>query len=84
MSVLSDKEVGELWRYARLGRYWTCTMGCKDDIKKLIRKLVEERSWAYRARCAHAAHDRAENAGGACDHTLDALRDFGIDPKNWA
>jgi len=61
---MTDEEVGELWRaYAD---WWQPKIG--ENVRSLIRKLVEERQLQYVA------------SGNSLEC---ALRDFGIDPKTW-
>lgn len=64
-----DKEVGELWR-----RY--CESQYEHAVEKdLIRKLVEERAKSFCETMPTCYMHKV--------HTEEALREFGIDPKEW-
>ena len=71
---MTDREVGELWE-------WVAVINPNDgkvdnwEVKKLIRKLVDER-----ARVTYI-NQLGEDPKYA---EWNALRDFGIDPKDWA
>jgi len=71
---MRDREVGELWRK---GISSHVHRPCLQERNALIRKLVEERTGLYAE--AHLCNNQAE-----CQHTNEALDDFGIDPATWA
>lgn len=78
MDVMTDKEVGELWRTVI---YWAQQPYPPSNtrlIEGLIRKLVEERMQLLEERCQF---------GAACigphGHELEALNDFGIPQESW-
>lgn len=64
---MEDKEVGELWQ-ATLGSHWLNHI----EIRRLIRKLVEERANIY--------YGHGLVWGEAIKR---ALRDYHIDPATW-
>lgn len=65
---MSDKEVGELWRYGDPRSH--------ETIKALILKLVKERAAQYWYAGRTCAEDESL-------HVRQALRDFGIEPEDW-
>jgi len=64
---MTDHEVGELWNIVQANDW---------HIKRLIRKLVEEREQRYRLMAAAAGYT------GTVPFNL-ALKDFGIPPEDW-
>ena len=67
---MEDKEVGELWRKAKL-----------PVVIQLIRKLVEERA-RNNAVAYYHVHGPDDDAIKSC--VKSALRDFGIDPTTFS
>jgi hypothetical protein len=68
MTMMTDREVGELWRDLNRPIDHECSLARHG--RALIRKLVEERTRLYEKDKISHAH-------------IVALRDFGIDPKEW-
>jgi len=76
---MEDKEVGELWREFKHTLEWPKFGARIPAMPRLIRKLVEERAerdlWNHPEGCRCECHPN--------HHLHSALRDFGIDPKDF-
>lgn len=75
---MTDKEVGELWQCSS---DFGCGNFSKNEVQRLIRKLVEERanyhhSLLYRAQIFHSKYH-------SCPCEKESLRDFGIPEDSW-
>jgi hypothetical protein len=71
--MMTDKEVGALWRTAHESdepTFWV------TGVKELIRKLVEERARYHAIRDGGYRGFTAQDIDWACEQ-------FGIDPKSW-
>jgi hypothetical protein len=66
---MHDKEVGKLWSLCISTP--DANLGLLRDMKRLIRKLVDERAYAQYVNESHQ------------DAIMHTLRDFGIDPKKF-
>lgn len=75
--MMKDKQVGELWKSAKYLQERGSSVAIVEAafaVEELIRKLVEERAKRF--------HVEQGIAGGTAGF-YKALRDFGIDPKEW-
>lgn len=72
---MQDKQVGELWSKA------THKDVPMPIVQQLIRKLVEERAQVIAT--TSCDYDGCKHEDWKTSHTPEALRDFGIDPKEY-